>query len=89
MLMDKVFNLKIEINQSFLNHLIRNYPYIEIDFRFDKKARFLSINDKNYRLDRNKKYLVNKIFYLEESSWKYLGVPTIRKTIKKFIDGWR
>lgn len=87
--MNAIFNSEIEINQSFLNHLIRNYPYIEIDFRFDKKAKFLSIHDKNYRLDRNKKYLVNKIFNLEEDNWKYLGVPTLRKTIKKFIDGWR
>lgn len=87
--MNTVFSSEIEINQAFLNHLIRNYPYIEIDFRFDKKAKFLSINDKNYRLDKNKKYLVNKIYNLEENNWKYLGIPTLRKTIKKFIDGWR
>lgn len=87
--MDKIFSSDVEISKDFLNHLIRNYPYVEIDFRFDKKAKFLAIDDKNYRLDRNKKYLVNKIFNIEESTWNYLGVPTLRKTIKKFIDGWR
>ena len=87
--MSKVLTAEIQISQNFLNHLIRHYPYIEVDFYFGKTLKFLCVDDKNYKLESNKKYLVNKIFNLEADNWKTLGVPTLRKKIKKFIDGWR
>lgn len=87
--MSGVITSEIEVSQVFLNHLIRHYPYVELDFHFGKTLKFLCVEEKNYSLESNKKYLVNKIFNREINEWKYLGVPTLRKTIKKFIDGWR
>jgi hypothetical protein len=38
-------------------------------------------------LERNKKYLVGKLFSYLESEWVHLGEPTLRRTIKKYLDG--
>jgi hypothetical protein len=47
----------------------------------------ISIDQKTYMLDRNKKYLVGKLFNYLESDWVHLGEPMIRRTIKKYLDG--
>ena len=41
----------------------------------------------DFRVEGNKKYLVGKLFSYLEGDWANLDEPTIRRTIKKFIDG--
>ena len=47
----------------------------------------ISIDYKTYMLEHNKKYLVGKLFNYLESEWVHLGERTLRRTIKKYLDG--
>ena len=74
--------------QKLLNHLKRNYPTHEVNFDWmTSPIKMISVDEKNYHLAENKKYLTEKIFNLLGSEWASLGTPTIRKTIKYFLDG--
>jgi hypothetical protein len=53
----------------------------------EKPLKQISIHHKTYMLEHNKKYLVGKLFSYLESDWVHLGEPTLRRTIKKFLDG--
>jgi hypothetical protein len=53
----------------------------------EKPLKQISIDYKTYMLERNKKYLVGKLFNYLESEWVHLGEPTLRRTIKKYLDG--
>jgi len=86
----KVILSKYQDNTSneLLTYLKRHFPVVTHKFDWvDKPFKQLSIDQKTYRLDGNKKYLVGKLFNILESDWVHLGEPLIRRTIKKFIDG--
>jgi hypothetical protein len=53
----------------------------------EKPLKQISIDYKTYMLEHNKKYLVGKLFNYLESDWVHLGEPTLRRTIKKYLDG--
>ena len=75
------------ISQEFLTYLKRHYPVYEEKTSWDSILKFIKIDDKIRPLLSNKKYLVDKIFSIEESNWISLGTPKIRRTIKYYLDG--
>lgn len=75
-------------SDKLLNHLKRHFPVHEHKLEWmEKPYKQISIGHKLYRVDGNKKYLVGKLFSYLEDDWVSLDEPTIRRTIKKFIDG--
>lgn len=75
-------------SDELLNHLKRHYPVYEqqVDWK-EKPIKFILVDDKLRQIENNKKYLVGKIYSLIEEDWISLGVPIIRRTIKKYLDG--
>ena len=53
----------------------------------EKPIKQISIDQKTYMLEHNKKYLVGKLFNYLESEWVHLGEAVLRRTIKKYLDG--
>ncbi len=75
-------------SDELLNYLKRHFPVNEIKFDWmENPLKQISIDQKTYMLDRNKKHLVGKLFNYLESDWVHLGEPIIRRTIKKYLDG--
>ena len=75
-------------SDELLTYLKRHFPVIEIKLDWmEKPLKQISIDYKTYMLERNKKYLVGKLFNYLESEWVHLGEPTLRRTIKKYLDG--
>jgi len=73
---------------KLLNYLKRHIKTYEVNFEWmTAPIKMVVINEKSYSLAENKKYLTNKIFDYLSDEWTHLGVPTIRKTIKYFLDG--
>ena len=70
----------------FLRHLIRAYP-VDSQKILDNVVHFITIDDKRKILTGNKKLMVNKIFNLEDGKWNDIDKSTLRRTIKKYIDG--
>ena len=81
---------KYEDNTSdeLLTHLKRHFPVFEqkIDW-MEKPLKFILVDDKLRPLEKQKKYLVGKLYSLVEEDWIGLGTPMIRRTIKKYLDG--
>lgn len=76
-------------SNELLSHLKRTYPIIEYTFDWvEKPVKYITINDKTYIIDNNKKFLVSKLFDLLEGPWVHIDKSTLRRTIKKFIDGY-
>ena len=81
---------KYEGNTSdqLLTYLKRHFPVHEIKFDWmEKPIKQISIDQKTYMLEHNKKYLVGKLFNYLESEWVHLGEAVLRRTIKKYLDG--
>ena len=73
-------------SDEFLRHLIRAYP-VDSQKILDRIIHFITIDDKRKILTGNKKLMVNKIFNLEDGKWNDIDKSTLRRTIKKYIDG--
>ena len=73
-------------SDEFLRQLIRTYP-VDSQKILDTIVHFITIDDKRKILTGNKKLMVNKIFNLEDGKWSDIDEPTLRRTIKKYIDG--
>jgi len=79
-----------DTSDELLRHMKRNFPVYDVNMDFKEgPVKFIYVDDKSYHIQGNKKYLVNKIFSLVENEWVHLGVPKIRRTVKKFIDGFK
>lgn len=76
-------------SDELLNHLKRTFPVYEetVDW-LEKPIKFMSVNLKSTPIIGNKKYLTNKIYNLISDDWSSIGEPMIRRTIKKYIDGF-
>lgn len=74
-------------SEELLIHLKRHFPVYEEKTPWGATIKFIQVDDKVRPLASNKKYLVNKISSLLEDTWIGLGIPTIRRTVKKYIDG--
>ena len=78
------------ISDELLNHLKRHFPVHEHKFDWlEEPIKQISIDHKMYVLQNNKKYLVGKLFNYVRDEWLNLDDKTIRRTIKKYIDGIR
>ena len=76
-------------SDDFLIHLKRTYPVTTQQWDWmENPIKFIQIGDKNKILTGNKKLTVDRLYSLEEDRWMNLGKPTIRRTIKKFLDGY-
>lgn len=75
------------ISQELLTHLKRHYPVYTEDSTWGQPIKMIKIGDKVRPLFNNKKYLVDKIFSIEQESWLSLGTPKTRRTIKYYLDG--
>lgn len=76
-------------SDELLNHLKRTFPVYEetLDW-LEKPIKFMSVDLKSTPIIGNKKYLTNKIYNLISDDWSRIGEPMIRRTIKKYIDGF-
>jgi hypothetical protein len=76
-----------DTSNELLTHLKRHFPVYETNSLFlEKPLKFIKLADKVKYLENNKKYLVNLISEIVEESWIHLGIPKIRKTVKKYLD---
>jgi hypothetical protein len=76
-------------SNELLIHLKRTYPITVQEFDFTKTPiKFIQIDGKSRILTGNKKVTVDRLFSLEEDRWMNLGKSVIRRTIKKFLDGY-
>lgn len=76
------------ISEDLLRHMKRHYPFIEVKFEWaDKPFKQIKVGGKVRNLEGNKKYLTNLISNELESQWIFLGIPKIRRTVKKYLDG--
>ena len=76
-------------SNELLNHLKRNFPVTEFKLDWMKTPiKQISINYKMYNIEHNKKYLVGKLTNYLEDEWTHLDKDVLRRTIKKFIDGY-
>lgn len=77
-------------NKDLYNHLRRIYtihptnPELGLIEYFGKYR--ILVDDKLYPIKDNKKRLVNIILYEIIDDFKDLGIPIVRKTIKKYLD---
>lgn len=77
-----------DTSNELLTYLKRHFPVREhqVDF-MDNPFKWILVRDKLKPLMKNKKYLVDVISSEVEEMWISLGIPTIRKTVKKYLDG--
>lgn len=79
-----------DTSEELLLHMKRNFPVYELELKFSEHPiKFINVDDKSHHIERNKKYLVNKITSVLEDEWVHLGIPKIRRTVKKYIDGFK
>ena len=77
-------------SSELLLYLKRHFPIYETHLDWlEKPLKFIKVEDKVRPFENNKKYLVDKISSIVESEWNVLGLPKIRKTIKKYLDGFK
>lgn len=76
-----------DTSDELMTHLKRNYPVYETKLDWmEEPLKFITIGDKVRTLKDNKKFLVNTITNMVETNWIHLGLPKIRKTVKKYLD---
>lgn len=73
-----------DTSDELLLHLKRYYSVSKSD---TNDLKYVNVDGKYYMLLGNKKYLVNRISSKVEERWISLGIPKIRKTVKKYLDG--
>jgi hypothetical protein len=75
-------------SDELLNHLKRNFPTSEFKLDWMKTPiKQISIDDKTYHIEHNKKYLVGKLSNYLQNEWNHLDNSVLRRTVKKFLDG--
>ena len=53
----------------------------------ENSIKIISVEDKSYWVEGNKKFLVNRISNILSDKWSNIEPPTLRRTVKKYIDG--
>jgi len=75
-------------SDKLLTHMKRHFPASDkISPLFDEPIKFISINDRLYVINGNKKRLVDRLSDYLEADWVHLDYRVFRRTIKKYIDG--
>ena len=76
-----------ETSEELLIYLRRNFITVEHKLSFmDKIMKMIIIDGKSYFLDKNKKFLVNKLYIITSDKFN-ITEKVARRTIKKFLDG--
>ena len=75
-----------DTDPKILTYLRRHCPVTVIDAEFYKGMHYVLIDDKAHIVERNKKYLVGKIYYFISEDFPDYDEKIIRRTIKKFLD---
>lgn len=85
----KILDYGSDISKELLNHLKRHYPTYEQKDNWVGRdsVKWIFVDGKLRLLLNNKKYLTNKISSELEDMWIGIGIPTIRRTVKKYLDG--
>ena len=79
---------KDDTSDELLTYLKRHFPVHEVKSEWiTTPYKFIQVDGKTRPLIANKKYLVSKISSIVEDEWISLGIPMIRRTVKKYLDG--
>ena len=85
---DKFAKYSGNTSNDLLSHLKRNFRTYSVTLDWKQEPiKFVVVDDKSHQIDRNKKYLVNRISNEIEDDWSHLGEDIRRRTVKKFLDG--
>lgn len=77
-----------DTSDQLLIHLKRHFPTTEIKHDWmNEPIKFIQVGDKTVLLSNNKKNLVSKISGILMNDWLSLDEKTIRRTVKKYLDG--
>ena len=77
-----------DTSDQLLIHLKRHFPATEIKHDWmNEPIKFIQVGDKTLLLSNNKKNLVSKISGMLMNDWLSLDEKTIRRTVKKYLDG--
>jgi hypothetical protein len=78
---------KDNISKEVLNALKRGYPVEKSPWNIgDFNPNMISVGNKSYWIEGNKKYLVGKISSIMEEQFPTVDVPTLRRTVKFYLD---
>ena len=75
-----------DTDPKILTYLRRHCPVTVIDAEFYKGMHYVLIDDKVYIVEKNKKYLVGKIYNFISEDFPDYDEKIVRRTIKKFLD---
>lgn len=75
-----------DTDPKILTYLRRHCPVSEISHEFFKGMHYVLIDDKTHIVERNKKYLVGKIYNYISDDFPDYDEKIVRRTIKKFLD---
>lgn len=85
---DKFEKYTGKTDDKLLSYLKRNFRTYDLGFTVTEiPIKLIVIDDKSYRIQGNKKSLVNRIFNEINEVWSGLTDDVKRRTIKKFLDG--
>ena len=75
-----------DTDSKILTYLRRHCPVSVIDNEFYKGMHYVLIDDKAHIVEKNKKYLVSKIYNFISEDFPDYDEKILRRTIKKFLD---
>jgi hypothetical protein len=75
-----------DTDSKILTYLRRHCPVSVIDNEFYKGMHYVLIDDKAHIVEKNKKYLVSKIYNFISEDFPDYDKKIVRRTIKKFLD---
>lgn len=77
-----------KISSEVLTHLRRHFPVETHEFNIGDigPAKMIKVDDKQHFIEKNKKFLVNKISNIIEDSFPSVDKPTLRRTVKFYLD---
>ena len=75
-----------DTDPKIFTYLRRNYPVTKISNVFFTGMHYVLVDDKTHIVERNKKYLVGKIYHDMVYNFPDYDEKILRRTIKKFLD---
>ena len=83
---DILYKYQDDTDSKILTYLRRHCPVSVIDNEFYKGMHYVLIDDKAHIVEKNKKYLVSKIYNFISEDFPDYDEKIVRRTIKKFLD---
>ena len=76
-----------ETSDQVFSFLKRRVSYASItNFLTNKELKFIYIDEKQYLLNSNKKYLKHRLVMLVDKEYPNVDISVIHRTVKKFLD---